>query len=611
MQGGGRDLPCSNMEPLAHWVNSPPLVLPIAVMKSILVSVCSACLAVISFAATLPAAELATQLRRPVGLAQSEDGRWLYVANRDSGSISVIDLSSREVVAEHAIGKRLSDLAALPDFGRLLAVDEAAHELLLLDPDGDRVRVVQRLPVSPYPTSIHVAAGGREATIASLWSRRLSFVELGAEAKVAAALDLPFAPRCQVRLPAKDRLLVADSFSGKLAIVELSSRSLVQTVAFPGHNIRGLGVSPDGQMLMAAHQMLNELAHSIQNDIHWGLLMSNDLRWLKVDSVLAGGKQLYYGAHMHPLGEANRGGGDPGGLDVAPDGTVVVAISGVSEVALGKEGDFSMRRVKVPRRPTAVRIAKGGRQAFVASTLDDSISILDLAEKKLVGTIKLGPAPELSLAQQGELLFFDARLSHDGWMSCQSCHTDGHANGQMNDNFSDRSFGAPKRVLSLLGVRDTLPLAWSGQVQTLERQIHNSVESTMQRDDAFPPDQARAIAAYVQTLELPPSLDALRGTADRAAIARGKLVFERRNCAQCHPAPTYTSPVAYDVGLTDAEGNKKFNPPSLRGLSHRGPFFHDNSAAKLEDVFLTHGHPSDSAFSAAEVRDLVAFLQNL
>ena len=62
----------------------------------------------------------------------------------------------------------------------------------------------------------------------------------------------------------------------------------------------GLTVS-DGKMLIVAHQMLNELAHTVRNDVHWGLLMSNDLRWLKVESVLKGGEELYTGAHMHPL----------------------------------------------------------------------------------------------------------------------------------------------------------------------------------------------------------------------------------------------------------------------------------------------------------------------
>ena len=550
-------------------------------------------------------------LRRPVGLAPSPDGKFLCVANRESGSVSVIDLEAKRVVAEHPLGRRLSDLQPIPGSDRLLATDEAAHELLLLACRGSQVEVVQRLAISPYPVSICVAADGRQATIASLWSQRLSLVEIGEKLALHETVDLPFAPRSQLLLAGRNRLIVADGFGGQLALVDPAAGKLLGTRQFPGHNIRGLGHSPDGKMLIVAHQLINDLAHSIRNDIHWGLLMSNDLRWLEVEAVLAGGKELYHGAHMHPLGEAGRGGGDPGSLAVAPDGTVCVAISGVNEVAIGQEGDFSMQRIEVGRRPTAVRIAGDGRTAFVANTLDDSISLVDLVDRQVTATISLGPAPTLSVVQQGELLFYDARLSHDNWMSCHSCHTDGHTNGERNDNFSDRSFGAPKRVLSLLGVRDTLPLAWNGQVQTVQRQIENSIEKTMQREEPLPRGEVKAIAAYLQTLELPPSLDVLRGTVDAAAIERGRTVFARHDCGACHAAPTYTSPETYDVGLVDSQGNKQFNPPSLRGLSHRGPYFHDSSAATLEDVFQKHSHPSGEKFSEGEVRDLAAFLRSL
>jgi YVTN family beta-propeller protein len=567
-------------------------------------------------AATARGGELATMLRRPVAIASSADGSRLLVANRDSGSVSVVDLAESRVVSEQAIGRRLADLVAIPGTSHLLAADEAAHELLLIELVGDDVKVAQRVAISPYPVSICLAADGKWASVASLWSRRLTFVSLenakdGLEIRPIDVLDLPFAPRCQQLLPGRDRLIVADAFGGRLVLVEPSTRKLAGTRQFPGHNIRGLATDPSGKMLAAAHQMLNDLAHSIRNDIHWGLLMSNDLRWLEIDSLLAGGKKLYYGAHIHPLGDPGKGGGDPGGLAMAADGTVCVSLSGVDLVAIGREDEVSMRRVRVGRRPTAIHITRDGRSAIVANTLDDSLSVIDLAKEEVTATILLGPTPDLTQAQHGELLFYDARTSHDGWMSCHSCHTDGHANGEKNDNLSDRSFGAPKRVLSLMGVRDTLPLAWNGQVPTLVEQIGNSLEKTMQREEPLPSEQIEAIAAYVRTLDNPPPLDVLRGTRDEAAVERGRAVFAKHDCGQCHAAPTYTSPDVYDVGLADAEGNKQFNPPSLRGLSHRGPYFHDNSAETLEDVFAKHGHPRKAAYSAGEVRDLAAFLQSL
>jgi YVTN family beta-propeller protein len=555
-------------------------------------------------------------LRRPVALQFSGDGKTLYVANRDSGTISVVDPEGKKVVSEVAAGKKLSGLAIVPSRNLLLAADEGAHEVVLLKLEGSgEPKVVQRLPVSPYPVSIISSTDGKRCFVASLWSRRLSALDitdnLDQPLVLAKQVDLSFAPHEQTLLVKENKLAVADAFAGRLAFFDPADLSLQVSKEFPGHNIRGLGISPDGKKIVVSHQMLNDLAHTIQNDVHWGMLMSNDLRWLKVESALAGGKELYHGAHMHPLGEPGKGSGDPGGLDMSAGGTVVVTLSGVNHVTLGKEDDFSLYRVPVGRRPVAVKIAPDGNVAWVANMYDDSLSVVSLADREVTATIPLGKQPELTQVQQGEVLFHDATLSHDGWMSCNSCHTLGHANGQLNDNLSDLSFGAPKRVLSLLGQKDTAPYAWNGKVKDFATQIKSSLEKTMQSDDAPQERQVEALAVYLGTLELPSPVDVLRGTQDKGAIARGQKVFEQHDCARCHAPPTYTTRDSYDVGLKDKEGNARFNPPSLRGLSHRGPFFHDGSAKKLEDVFKERKHPGEGELSAEEVKDLVEFLRSL
>src|SRR4029078_11647361 len=88
------------------------------------------------------------------------------------------------------------DITPIPGTEQLLAADEAAHELLLLEGDGSSVSITQRLPISAYPVSINVAPDGKSATIASLWSRRLTFVVLERGAlRISRIVDLPFAPR--------------------------------------------------------------------------------------------------------------------------------------------------------------------------------------------------------------------------------------------------------------------------------------------------------------------------------------------------------------------------------------------------------------------------------
>ena len=572
--------------------------------------------AAVALAAGAQAQSPSKILRRPIGVVAAPDGKTALVANQASGTISRVNLEARQVTAETVVGKHLTSFVAVGDSSLYLATDDVAHELLLLSAAAEGpIEVRQRLAVSPYPVAAIVSADGKRAYLSSLWSRRLAKVRIDAAAPVPLVvekqIDLAFPPRCLALVSSGQRLIVADAFTGRLTVVSSDDQSPVSERSFPGHNVRSMLVTRDGKTLLVAHQMLNDLAHTIRNDVHWGMLMSNDLRWLNIESVLAGGKELYFGSHMHPLGEAGRGAADPAGIAMSASGTVVVALAGTHEVALGKESDFSLFRLKVGKRPTAVAITRDDESALIANTFDDSISVVDLAAREEVAQIKLGEMPELSLAQQGEVLFHDGKLSHDTWMTCASCHPEGHSIGQLNDNFSDLSFGAPKRVLSLLSQADTAPYAWIGKNPDFAAQIKSSIEKTMQFNDDAPPDDVRAIAAYLATLRLPPPVAELRGASDAAAIARGRAVFEKRDCSRCHAPPSYTTPATYDVGLKDKEGNTEFNPPSLRGISHREPYFHDNSAATLEEVFLKHGHPGGEKYEPAEISDLVAILRSL
>lgn len=559
-------------------------------------------------------APLVSQLRRPTALALSSDEAWLYVANQRSGSISAVDIAKRAVVGEQKVGKRLSAIVAIPGNSRLLALDEAGHELIVLRATGPKIEVLHRVAVAAFPVTIALRPDGRWCSVASLWSRRLTWLEIPADEKesprVAHSLDLDFSPRSQT-LFEDGRLLVADAFGGKIALVEVSTKKILGQRMFFAHNVRGLGATPDGKMWMAAHQILNEYANSIRNDVHWGVMLSNDLRWLRRDKLLAAGDDFYTGGHIHPLGEPGNASGDPTDLAMSRDGTVAVALGGVSEIATGKEFDFNLQRVSVGKRPVAVALSSDSKKAFVANQHGESISIVDVGNRESIAEVALGPTPELTAADEGELLFYNARLSHDGWMSCHSCHTDGHSSGQLNDNFSDKSFGAPKRVISLLGVKETSPYAWNGGRHDLGEQIKASVTVTMQGNKPLTDKQTASLVAYLETLEAPPSIEKLRGTQDDAAIGRGKTLFTDLSCVRCHAPPTYTTPRTYDVGLSDKKGLKEFNPPSLRGVGHREPLFHEGQAANLSEVLTKFKHKLRRDLEPQELSDLQAFLRSL
>jgi cytochrome c peroxidase len=258
----------------------------------------------------------------------------------------------------------------------------------------------------------------------------------------------------------------------------------------------------------------------------------------------------------------------------------------------------------------------------IADTFADEVVLVDLDAGQVVARIALGPQGEPTIVDRGERLFYDARLSLDGWFSCHSCHTDGHTNGQRADTLGDGGFGAAKRVLTLLGTNDTGPWAWDASAPDLEGQIHKSLVTTLQGREPTS-DQVMALAAYLRSLPPPPALGPLenapgaagaapsRETFDPALAERGHLVFARRGCTACHTEGAFTTGGTFDVGLADELGGQRFNPPSLRGVSQLDELFHDNRAAALEEVFTVHGHRLEEPLDDGELRALIEFLRGL
>ncbi len=563
------------------------------------VTVAVAAAGVLALCRGAPLNRNAPRLRRPVALALAADGKRIFVANR-CGSVSVLDVGARRVAAEVEFGKRLADVISLPD-GRLLAADEGAGELLVIAPRGDSVEVQRRIPVAASPVCVRTDSGGSRWYAASLWPRRVTILEREGSAR--RTFDVPFNPRLLLPLPGGKKLLVADTFGGRLAVADVVAAKIESVHALDAHAVRGLAVS--GEAVLLAHQVLTPRTPTTAEEMHWGNVVSQSVRSLPLAALQTPGADVLQGSDTRPLGEPGRGAGDPAGLAAAPDGTVVVTLGGVGEIAFGKCNDHSWPRLKVGLRPTALALSADGRHAFVADTFADSVAFVDLAGKQVETTVPLGPQPPLSPEERGELLFYDARLSREGWMSCHSCHTDGHSNGGLSDTLSDGGFGAPKRVSSLLGVGDTPPWTWVGGSPDLAGQVRKSIQTTM-RGLRVRDEHVKDLTAYLLTLKPPPALP----EPDPDAARRGREVFERRGCAKCHAPPTYTTPRTYDVGLHDEAGNVAFNPPSLRGVGQAGPYFHDCRAATLAEVFTRHGHPGPP-LPGGEVEDLVHFLRSL
>jgi mono/diheme cytochrome c family protein len=130
-----------------------------------------------------------------------------------------------------------------------------------------------------------------------------------------------------------------------------------------------------------------------------------------------------------------------------------------------------------------------------------------------------------------------------------------------------------------------------------------------------------ALQAYQLSLKAPapPS-----GSFDAAAAARGKRVFEGAGqCSTCHSGATFTDanlrlhPAADSMAEPESpsyasrSATKQYRTSPLKGLWQHAPYFHDGSAATLEDVVQIYNSKRSLGLSPQQVGDLAQYLKSL
>lgn len=130
-----------------------------------------------------------------------------------------------------------------------------------------------------------------------------------------------------------------------------------------------------------------------------------------------------------------------------------------------------------------------------------------------------------------------------------------------------------------------------------------------------------ALQAYQLSLKAPP---APAGSFDPVAAARGKTVFDGiGGCATCHSGALFTdaNTTLHPPGDSMAEpespsyasrsASKQYRTTPLAGAWQHAPYFHDGSAATLEDVAQTYNRRRGLGLTAEQIVDLGQYLRSL
>ncbi|MHC4312213.1 MAG: c-type cytochrome [Planctomycetota bacterium] len=127
-----------------------------------------------------------------------------------------------------------------------------------------------------------------------------------------------------------------------------------------------------------------------------------------------------------------------------------------------------------------------------------------------------------------------------------------------------------------------------------------------------PEGDALAIDEYLKSLKPVPSPYLVKGKLSKSA-KRGRKLFEKAGCAQCHKEPLYTDLQKYNVGIGEGrDEDREFDTPTLVEIWRTAPYLYDGRAVTIEEV-LTKYNPGDkhgvtSNLTKGEISDLAEFV---
>jgi DNA-binding beta-propeller fold protein YncE len=546
----------------------------------------------------------------------------VYVADRRADRIVKVRAGARSL--ERLDGAKLREphgLALSPDGKTLYATSVADHELVAFDTETMHPR--WRVELAPEPRGVAVSADGKHAVVGFLTTGALARIELGTSPMVEyvsldpghrAGVD-PFAPfigeipqqaNVDVRSPGVGGVSGAASLADTQNVGLRFARN-TYALAYVGND---LAVAP--HQLSTPHLPSAGFEDTGSYGGGGGFTAPIIHRMAMVDGEQSFAPATAFaeiGVHQ-PRALAYDGATDT--LYLAGYGNdEVMAVAEVSQASVHMAWSSKLPATSQGGcAPDGLAVADG--ELFVHCELERALVRLELdtvAERGVPETHALpafGASPRSPEAQRGAELFRrgqDPRISTGGFMACASCHPEGRSDG-LSWRIEGHNLQTPLLAGRLVG---THPFKWDGKDKDLPTSLSNTVGRL--GGSGLSPQQAKDLQAFLESLPRPrpPSVE------DPDAIARGQALFESEQtaCTACHDGPKLADGLQHDL----ASNIGSVDTPSLVGLAHTAPYYHDGSARTLRALLTDKGSIHDMGetghLSEGQVDDLIAYLESL
>ncbi len=598
-----------------------------------------------------PLAQEPVQYKTPLNLALAPNGREIYIACEASHSVIVVDTETKKKIAEIPVGSHPHDVTFSPDGSRAYVSNRLDDTVSVIGTSSRKV--IASIPVGDEPHGVLTDKSGKHLYVLNTSSDDISVIDTSTLKEIK-RLQASRNPWSLSLSPDGKKIYVTNNLSRfvKFRTPPLSEITVIDTeravvedrlIASATNLLQGIEWRPQGDFAIFTHNRTKNLVPMTRLLQGWTITNGIGIAWKDgaVDQVLLDEPHLCF----------------PDAADVTftPDGRyALVSSSGSDRIALidvaklisiiqsatkyerehilpnhlGKPTEFVLAHIKTEDSPRGIVVSPDSKTAYVVNALDDSVTVIDIPQRRAVERIDLGGPKEITKVRRGEKLFHSANIAFHRQFSCHSCHPDGHVDGITYDIEPDGIGFDPVDNRTLRGILDTAPFKWTGLNPSLKRQCGPRLAVFFTRINPFTPEELDALDTYISTIPRPPNRYRPLGADLTPAQSRGKLMFERtmtndgrviprdKRCITCHFPPLYTDRNQHNIGTKmkmDLKG--KFDTPHLSNIYDSAPYLHNGIAETLEEIWTKYNpndqHGVTNDMTKDQLNDLIEYLKTL
>jgi YVTN family beta-propeller protein len=307
-------------------------------------------------------------------LAPSADANYVYVVNRESASVSVIDTETNRTIGPPiGVGAYPGGLAISPD-GRRVYVASGSNGVSVIETETNQV-TQPPIPFTEQPTQIAITPDGVTAYMTNVFAESVSALDLQLNQQAGPAIPVESEPGGIVISPDGRTAYVLRGTAGRtgLTVLDTWTNQIVTSIPL-GPFPNDIAISSDGRTVYVTDSSGDPYSRGI-----WVIDTATNQVTTRI-----------------PVAEPPFPGG-PGAIAISPGGGIYVAGPGNSvHVSDAATNEVTGSPIPLETYPGDIAITPDGKTLYVSSYFTNSVSAVDTRTGKLVGgpiPVGTGPGP--------------------------------------------------------------------------------------------------------------------------------------------------------------------------------------------------------------------------